>query len=303
MKKRALAGFFWILREAHPFNVTKFSGDGENTDVRDLFDATSFSEAVEALAQETIARLRSEDSWESPYDYFVTSPLTGQAKATDKEIETGFLDATSSEPDTRIKVQRSSRFLEVKSLTSKGYEKITSFATLFHKYQNADDALSLLRYAGIKLDKPDLSEIQNEADKREKAMAFLGKVCDELCVLINDFQQVALDLSQQKPVRKLDVSVFPEAEYHKEKDLNTFASRLPTTKKLSNLELKVPISSKTTNNVQSPLEKSKPSTSSKPPIQLKPMTRDLQYLGNTPASSSAADAASVFGVTLKKRNT
>ena len=204
--RELMGGLFYMLREKAFFPPELYSQD-RLEDVMDMMVSGSIDRLMEA-------------SWESPEDPLETSPLTGlpigrfasDARSYDEGLVQSFLSQ-----EGRIDQPLSSKVTyepngprdeirganpEVRFITAKavfpGDEVEQSYPTLFHKWTNLDDSLTILRFAGIKLQKPDLHAMpaltleegqvvaSDFADPHHRmtAMNFLGEVQGHLKTLM-----------------------------------------------------------------------------------------------------------------------
>ncbi len=202
-KKPALAGFFWMLHEASPFEASRtvdcdFPGPDDIFPRQDdIFDVNSLEEKLVMLVRESKNILSDSESWESPVDSLTTSPLTGESLLSNPEITDkayAQLPPQGEKDRATIKstLKKSLQFIDVTLSERKGRKQTVYFATLAHKWRNVDDSLAVLKYAGKVLTKPDLTAIEGSGEQREVAMAFLGKVQTELSGLLDSFQEKAL---------------------------------------------------------------------------------------------------------------
>lgn len=196
--RRVMAGYFWIMHEQPEFS-------------RNIYDMNDLDKILTSITKSHFTAVNGAldeiDSWESPFDPLQTSPLDGTSALPDQAIYQWVLEHMSREqaqcykysafPMTypilqeevvRRNVVRSNRFIDVILWTRQGEKLKFAFPTLYHKWQNIDDNLGLLRYAGTGIAKPDLSGID---DPRSIAQATLLKVEMEIANHVSHFRQVA----------------------------------------------------------------------------------------------------------------
>lgn len=206
---RPMVGFFWTLHEAPNFtsNLYNMNDFGK---ILNTITAPSLHNAV-AVATDDL------DSWESSYDPLLTSPIDGTTKLTDAEIldhpviksltidqaqgcKYGFqyypsplLTTIYSADDIVSKtVTRTPRFIDVTFTMFDGEKLVYSFPTLYHKWTNLDDNLSLLQYGGKKLTKPTLPTDESQRDTaRVIAQDLLERVRLQISDHVKHFYDIA----------------------------------------------------------------------------------------------------------------
>jgi len=185
------------------------------TSPEELLDLNSLENIIKKLAINTKNTLSSKDVWESPFDPLQTSPKTGKSALSQKAIIEGSFrnsllqediwlpqsyHTTSPTPDrsafiekmvSKAEVVSSQRFIDVKFSLKNGQKFTYTFTTLFHKWHNMDDAIGLLKMAGVSIEKPDLSLLNTE-DSRKMAQDTLRTVRKEVKTLVDHFQDRAL---------------------------------------------------------------------------------------------------------------
>ncbi|MGI4850524.1 MAG: hypothetical protein ACRYGR_01060 [Janthinobacterium lividum] len=127
-----------------------------------MFQTDSAADLVSQFTENTISALESPYAWESPEDVFETDAYTGKSLLSDEEIiklsgiknqplqhqVSEFKQYLDADIDT-VKVERSTRFIDVTLLLKTGQTIKKSYATLAHKLKNSDDILNLLRFSGV----------------------------------------------------------------------------------------------------------------------------------------------------------
>ncbi len=222
--KKAMAGYFWILHEEIVFNPDLYKTNNFKDVLKCLADKMpevkkdTTSEDLSVLLNNTKAATPSSEpdyeSWDSPEDFFVTSPITGEPQETDEEIAKKAIDYLKSGKsrfqyvnndsftyligDNPIsKVSCSDRFIDIQVTAKNGHKYRLSFPTLFHKWANMDDHLNLLKYAGIALEKPSIDGMKDR-EKRSIVIKTLGTVKKALDSLVDDFLDQSLKLVDLK---------------------------------------------------------------------------------------------------------
>lgn len=201
--KEIMGGFFWFMRETPHFPHY-------------LYKKHSFETMMELMIQGASNRVKDSESWESPKDPLATDPLTGLPFSTGLPEEfdgtsenflltqliegENMLQAFGSNIDlveTKVtyhpKVQEDEkaqiRFIDADIHFMNGHIERRSFTTLFHKWLNIDDSVSILRWSGSNIQKPNLADFEQE-DRRGVAIAFIDKVQKELIDRLRLFQAV-----------------------------------------------------------------------------------------------------------------
>ena len=193
-KKPALAGFFWMQHEASPFEATRTRSVEGVSVSDDIFEVDSFSEILEMLTEASKSIINDMESWESFVDRFTTSPLTGMSFLSEDELVNSVRAHFFPEegPDLNVTLEKNRRFIKINFSKKSGWTRFSMTTTLAHKWDNVDDSLAILKYAGKKLIKPDLNVLGPIHKQRETAMTFLGKVQEELCGLLDNFREKAM---------------------------------------------------------------------------------------------------------------
>jgi hypothetical protein len=206
---RAMVGFFWSLHEAPNFPPH-------------LYDMNDFGKILYTITapshHNTVAVATDDlDSWESSYDPLSTSPIDGTTKLTDAEIldhpviksltidqaqrykyefqyyPSPLLTTVYSADDIVSKtVTRTPRFIDVTFKMFDGEELVYSFPTLYQKWTNVNDNLSLLQYGGTNLTKPTLPTDESQRDTaRVIAQDLLERVRLQISDHVKHFHDVA----------------------------------------------------------------------------------------------------------------
>ena len=224
---KIMNGAFWLTHE-YP------SVSGED------LEAESFPSVLTSLTSKVLGQFLEKESWENSQDPFETSPITGETKLSDQEITKKFFDEelmkeTSvdflqiigyediSFDDKREKIishldstevhRDGSRFIYVTFKFKNGLEKKYRYTTLYHKWRNLDDALGLLGMSGIKIDKPDLTEIEGAGQQRLAAQKTIDRVVGHLKDQIKLFETASLDLITQPFVGGKSIEQFYGESY------------------------------------------------------------------------------------------
>lgn len=205
--RRAMVGFFWSMHEKPNFPAKLYRMNDLDKVIETITTDESTPSAVSFSLEEY-------DLWESSFDPFETSPLNGQSPKNDDEICRWvlanmkidqancykYLDCSSDYPIFQNdvvsrKVNRSKRFIDVIFSMRDGTELKYTFPTLYHKWKNMDDNLSLLRYGGTKIAKPALDKV----NARDIAKKTLDLVRDRLDDHIEHFKTVASFFANYEP--------------------------------------------------------------------------------------------------------
>lgn len=139
--------------------------------------------------------------FESSIDPFVTSPIDGSSSLTDSEMIAqlkSYAGASLSDlPDTApYKIKETKRFIDVTLTSERGEEKHFAIPTLYQKWNNANDYISLLDYAGTKIQKPQLEGLKLRS-QRDQVRTMLATIEKEVETLTNDFFKTSIDLSSK----------------------------------------------------------------------------------------------------------
>ncbi|MCP4923248.1 MAG: hypothetical protein GY915_04345, partial [bacterium] len=202
--KEIMGGFFWFTREVPTFPHS-------------IYKKHSLESMMESMIRGATRRLRSKSSWESSFDPLETSVFDGspfdsgipdefESKEDfllpdEFESKEDFLlaesikDGMSKETYHQIDLEKTNvsfhpkgqqvRFIDIDLHFQNGYSKKESYTTLFHKWANLDDPISLLRWSGLRMKKPNLKGLDNH---RDIAMAFIDQVQDNLVKRMELFQ-------------------------------------------------------------------------------------------------------------------
>ncbi len=149
--------------------------------------------------------------FESAHDPLHTSPITGESALSKKQIleyafkndllmDDSVLRAISNNSDDeklRMMVKKATatlsatgRFIDVKFEMKSGQTNSYSYHTLLHKWSNIDDSIGLLKLAGIKVVKSDISKLPPAAARRA-VQAELRSVAEKLRRLVDVFEATA----------------------------------------------------------------------------------------------------------------
>lgn len=203
---KVMVGLFLILHEYPGFNIKTF----QSIDLENI---------IQDLCHQSIETINDEDGWESPEDLFETSPIDGssslgldQTEALVERLKEKALEEVSSSmvfpldyysaaPEVQKEFRRNlistchldmnERFIDVKFVLKSGKELQYSYATLYHKWQNMDDAQGLLQLAGIQIEKPTLDESHLKRS-RELVQDTLKHVQKEVAGIIRHFKDRAV---------------------------------------------------------------------------------------------------------------
>ena len=90
-------------------------------------------------------------------------------------------------------IKESKRFIDLNWHTKNGAEASFSLPTLYHKWLNADDTISLLAYGGIIITKPELDGLKISVQRKE-ALALLSTINLEVNKLADDFLNTSIKI-------------------------------------------------------------------------------------------------------------
>jgi hypothetical protein len=215
--KEALAGEFTAFHEALRFPV-------------ELFSFSNPAEVLQTMLKGSLSYYEEFDSWESPDDILVTSPLTGETMMSDENIREIAIHEALEDPElvslalvhniynvlddkgqpryvldpeeqktirqewlrkARFEVKKSPQFIDVIIKLPNGEKKTYMLPTLVRKWNNIDHSFDLLEIAGIKMEKPTLTGIPEK--DRKIAMDLLANVRSGLQDLMTAFGRKAID--------------------------------------------------------------------------------------------------------------
>lgn len=197
--KRFVAGMHLVLHEN--FNISP-EIYGTNT----LQDALKLLNMSKESKKEASENEKDSDDFEkyfnpeSPFDPFNSSPLSGDSiNVTDEFIkELPPVKALIGEQtSTHMMIDEptfTNNYVDVTLHGSNAQRETLSFPTLFYKWNNVDDSVSVLQFAGEEIQKPDLSR---ERRKGPKALEFLKLVEDHTEKLRADFINSAVQLVEE----------------------------------------------------------------------------------------------------------
>lgn len=230
---QTLVGFFILLHEFPEFKA--------NT-----FQSNDLDYVINQLSKDAISALSDDFAWESPYDPFMTSPIDGQILLKREEILDvieglkeelantlygSMSESYSSEQNkllfelllAKTTVDISQRFIVIEFTMRSGEIKTLQFATLYHKWQNIDDTLGLLKLAGNGIVKPEIkaNNIKEHLAAREVVQNILHKTQESVEDLIKHFRDRALYFANSKGYEGLSLSdLYFETHFKAEATLN-----------------------------------------------------------------------------------
>ena len=206
--QKAMAGFFIMMHEYPSY----YPG---------VFTSTNFKGVINSTVNGAKLALRSSNAWESSIDPLMTSPIDGKSELTDEQIyEIAVLSAVDSvnynaesynkypidldnlsgkDKNKRARfefakadctIKRTAGFIDITFIMRNGGKLTQSNATLLHKWRNMQDSVSLLKFAGVKFQVPELNGL-TISDNRRIAQATLDKVRAQLIGLLDDFKAKA----------------------------------------------------------------------------------------------------------------
>lgn len=214
---KTMAGFHIMIHE-YPSYETSF------------YKQHDFEKVLESLVDGTKESLFSKDVWESSYDPLKTSPLDGKSVLSNQKIKEHafknyllgdprlFISRTysqysnSSEKENSIRkkienvtIKTSPRFIDVNFSFKSGQSLRYTYTTLYHKWLNIEDSLSLLKLTGVVLPKPDILNLGLE-ESRKTVLTFLKTVRQELGKLLDHFLNRGLFFATYKGGNELSFS-------------------------------------------------------------------------------------------------
>jgi hypothetical protein len=214
--KAALAGEFTAFHEALRFPP-------------ELFSFSNPAEVLQTMLKGSLSYYEEFDSWESPDDILMTSPLTGETKMSDEDIREIAIHQALEDPElasfasihniysvldekgqsryvwdpeeqkairqewlrkARVKVKKSPQFIDVTLKFPHGEKKTYMLPTLVRKWNNIDHSFELLKIASIEMEKPKLTGSVQE--DRQIAIDLLREVRSKLTGLITVFGEKAI---------------------------------------------------------------------------------------------------------------
>lgn len=189
--QRAMAAIHHLFHESTSLSPKVFEESNFENVLRLIMEQKPLSDSEKSSNDDVF-------SWDSPTDPFITSPVDGSSSLTDGGMITelkALVNRAHKLPDTTpFTIKESKRFIDVTLTTERGKELHYSLPTLFHKWNNADDYISLLDYAGTKLEKPQLEGLSLRL-QREQAINLLTTIQKEVNILSQDFFEASVDLS------------------------------------------------------------------------------------------------------------
>lgn len=191
--QRAMAAIHHLFHESTSLSPKVFEESNFENVLRLIMEQKPLSDSEKSSNDDVF-------SWDSPTDPFITSPVDGSSSLTDGGMITelkALVNRAHKLPDTApFTIKESKRFIDVTFTTEEGENLYYSLPTLFHKWNNADDYVSLLNYGGTKLEKPQLEGIPHRL-QRDQAIKLLEAVRQEVEILTTDFLDASIDLSSK----------------------------------------------------------------------------------------------------------
>ncbi len=224
-QRRAFAGYILMLHEYSPYNFNSVSPQLE--EFEDAFTQGDLGTLMGKFIESVKRNLALPKAWESAEDLLMTSPLTGESPVSDEDIMKSLdeklqhhkirevIDAEERQKImrdiARRTIERSRRFITVRTMWKDGFEEpMAIFPTLAHKWDNMDDSLALLEYAGVSIEKPDLSSIESPEEQYRVAQEVLGQVQGELQNLMDSFRATSERIIRERGLGEIFTRDFIE---------------------------------------------------------------------------------------------
>lgn len=230
---QTLVGFFVLLHEFPQFKAK-------------TFQSNDLDYVINQLSKDAISALSDDDTWESPYDPFTTSPIDGQILLNEEEffnvieeqkmelantLYSPMFESNSSEQNkllfetflAKTTVDISQRFIVIEFTMRSGEVKTLQFATLYHKWQNIDDILGLLQLAGNGIVKPAINanNVEEHHTARNMVQDILHITQETTKDLIKHFRDRALYFVNYKGQQDLSLNdSYFETHFKAETTLN-----------------------------------------------------------------------------------